>query len=182
MDLPQERIYTIEDFYNLPEGIRAELINDKIYMQASPSANHQRLSLKLTRLIADYIDARDGDCEVFPAPFDVFLSGNENECFIPDISVICNPDLIKDRGCYGAPDWIIEIVSPSTASLDYFLKPEKYRIAGVKEYWIINLMKHTVTVYHFEDENFSPRTYSFQDNIKTNIYSDLIINFSGFSI
>ncbi|WP_310601987.1 Uma2 family endonuclease [Anaerosporobacter sp.] len=177
MSLSKERRYTIDDRNNLPEGQLAELIDGKLYIQASPSANHQRLSLKLSRYIADYIDSKKGKCEVFQAPFDVFLSGDESECFIPDISVICNTDIVKERGCFGAPDWIIEITSPSTVRNDYFLKAIKYQEAGVKEYWIVNLSKQSIMVNNFYEEEFSPVHFTFKDKIKVNIYDDLEIDF-----
>lgn len=186
MALPQgkEPIYTIEDIYNLPEGQRAELIDGQIYYQASPSKTHQRISGKLFTKISNYIDLKKGRCEIYPAPFDIFLlnKDDEYECFIPDISVICNPDIIKERGCYGAPDWIIEIISPSTASNDYFTKSIKYQTAGVKEYWIVNPIRETITVYNFNEENFIPRNYTFKDKIKVNIYDDFVIDFNELNI
>ncbi len=182
MPLPQERIFTLEDINALPEGQRAELIDGQMFMHASPSANHQRLSFRLSRLIADYIDSNKGKCEVFQAPFDVFLNGDDSECFIPDISIICNPDIVKDRGCFGAPDWIIEITSPSTAMRDYTQKLNKYMNAGVKEYWIVNPIKQIITVYNFRDVAFAPINYTFKDKIKVNIYEDLEIDFSEMRI
>jgi len=181
MALSEEKKYTIDDIYNLPEGTRAELIHGEIYLQASPSKTHQRLSGDLYYVIKSYIKSEGGDCEVYPAPFDIFLSGNESECFIPDISVICNPEIIKEKGCYGPPDWIIEITSPSTANRDYLLKLHKYQNSGVKEYWIVDPKTQLVTVYFFE--NAEPmHAYTFQDKIKVNIYDDLTIDFNQFHI
>ncbi|WP_310604372.1 Uma2 family endonuclease [Anaerosporobacter sp.] len=177
MPLSQERIYTIDDINNLPEGQLAELIDGKLYMQASPSKTHQTISKELLVLIDRYIKSKKGKCEVYSAPFDVFLNGDESECFIPDLSVICKPDIIKERGCYGAPDWIIEITSPSTVRNDYLLKSVKYQENGVKEYWIINPSKQSITVYDFREDEFSPITYTFRDKIKVGIYDDFEIDF-----
>lgn len=177
MPLPRKQVYTMDDIYNLPDGTRAELIDGRIYYQASPSRTHQVISKELVVKIDSFIKSNKGTCEVYPAPFDVFLHGNESECYIPDVSVICNPDIIKERGCFGAPDWIIEITSPSTISHDYLLKSVKYQAAGVYEYWIVNPQKQAITVYDFTDENFIPQLYSFSDKVKVNIYEDLYIDF-----
>ena len=96
----------------------------------------------------------------------------------PDISVICDPKKLTDRGCTGAPDWIIEIVSPSTASHDYIRKLKLYADAGVKEYWIVDPDKKSVYVYHLEEDKFEVTTFTFQDKIKANIYEDLWIAFT----
>jgi len=182
MAILQEKKYTIEDIYNLPEGTRAELIDGQIYYQASPSRTHQIISKELVVEIDSFIKSNNGKCEVYPAPFDVFLNGDESECYIPDISVICNSDMIKERGCYGAPDWIIEITSPSTSRYDYLLKSVKYQAAGVREYWIVNPQKQAITIYDFTDENFIPQLYTFSDKLKVNIYDNLYISFADLKL
>ena len=166
--------YTIEDIYNLPAGERAELIDGELYMMAAPSTKHQRLVKEFTYLIEDHIRHNNGDCEVFPAPFAVFLNANNEIYLEPDISVICDKDKLDDYGCNGAPDWIIEIVSPSTEQMDYGIKLFKYRSAGVKEYWIINPLSRTINVYDFEYDE-KTRQYSFDDDIPVCIYNDLSI-------
>lgn len=94
----------------------------------------------------------------------------------PDISVICDPNKLTDKGCFGAPDWIIEIVSPGSRWMDYFTKLFKYRTAGVREYWIVDPEKDRILVYNFESEN--TEDYTFTDSVKAGIYDDLFINFS----
>lgn len=96
----------------------------------------------------------------------------------PDISVICDRNKLTDRGCNGAPDWIIEIVSPSNSSYDYITKLNLYADAGVREYWIVDPSKETVFVYYLEKTDFKVETYTFQDNIKVNIYEDFSIDFT----
>ncbi len=96
----------------------------------------------------------------------------------PDISVICDPDKLTDQGCAGAPDWIVEIVSPSNSSHDYIRKLNLYADAGVREYWIVNPIKETIFVYHLEETKFEAAAYTFQDKIKVNIYDDLWIDFT----
>ena len=138
MPLPQREDYTIEDIYALPEGTRAELIDGQIYYMAPPSRNHQKIAGKLFTIISQYIDIKGGTCEPYIAPFAVFLNENDKNYVEPDISVICDPNKLNDKGCTGAPDWIIEIVSPGSRRMDYFTKLFKYRTAGVREYWIVD--------------------------------------------
>ncbi len=177
MPLPKERHYTSEDYWNLPEGQRAELIDGQLYAMAPPSYMHQKLVMELSSTIRDYIRAHKGDCEVLPAPFAVNLTGNDKTWVEPDISVICDKNKLSDRGCEGAPDWVVEIVSPSTQSNDYGIKLFKYRTAGVKEYWIVNPMKNTVNVFDFENENMTG-LYSFDDEIQVSIYPGFCIKIS----
>lgn len=175
MALAQERVYTIEDIYALPDGQRAELIDGQIYMMAPPRTIHQRISYAIARKISDYIDRNNGDCDVFLAPFAVFLNADGKNYVEPDISVICDKGKLDEYGCNGAPDWIIEIASPSDSHRDYGIKLFKYRTAGVREYWIVNPIKHTVNVYDFEQEKKS-NLYAFSDTIPVCIYEDLTIN------
>jgi len=166
--------YTTDYIYSLPEGQRAELIDGVVYDMAPPNRIHQKLSSQFTKIIGQYIDKNNGSCEVYSAPFAVFLNADDKTYVEPDISVICDNSKLDDRGCNGAPDWIIEIVSPSTQRMDYFVKLFKYRTAGVKEYWIVNPLKHTVQVYSFVGEEDSMQ-FSFDDTIKVGIYEDLYI-------
>lgn len=177
MSLTKEQTYTIEDIYNLPEGQRAELIDGQLFMRAAPSRRHQEISGYLFNKIYNHISANGGKCKVYAAPFAVYLNGDESEYFEPDITVICSPEKLDDKGCKGAPDWIIEIASPSTASIDYLLKSTKYHRAGVREYWIVNPKSQAVTVYYFNGDDFTPWTYTFKDKIKVKIYADFIIDF-----
>lgn len=171
--LRKEEIYTIDNIYALPEGERAELIDGKIYYMAPPNTQHQRLVHFFDREIGSYIQNHKGECEVFPAPFAVFLNENDKNYVEPDISVICDKNKITDKGCNGAPDWVIEIASLSSKSMDYFTKLFKYRTSGVREYWIVDPIKQRVTVYFFEKE--SVEEYSFGSDIPVGIYE-------GFSI
>ena len=166
--LKKEEIYTIEDIYTLPDGERAELIDGKIYYMAPPNTNHQRLVHFFDREIGNYIQSHEGECEVFPAPFAVFLNKNDSNYVEPDISVICDKNKITDKGCNGAPDWIIEIVSSSSRKMDYYKKLFKYRTADVREYWVVDPDKKVVTVYDFEQDNMEE--YSFGMDIPVSIY------------
>lgn len=171
--------YTIDDIYNLPDGQRAELIDGELYMMATPSRIHQRLVKDFTFLIESYIRRKNGDCEVYPSPFAVFLNADDKIYLEPDISVVCDKDKLTDEGCKGAPDWIIEIVSPSSRPMDYNKKLFKYRTAGVREYWIVDPMKQLIMVYNFEHDTYEE--YSISDKVKAGIYEDLEIDFTRIS-
>ncbi len=179
MPLQKEKTYTIDDIYALPEGERAELIDGQIYMMAPPNTRHQRISGYLNWKISDYIYSHKGKCQVYAAPFAVYLDESTNTYVEPDISVICDSNKLDDKGCNGAPDWIIEIVSPASKRMDYYTKLFKYRTAGVKEYWIVDPDKSRIIVYNFEQSTMDE--YSFTDSVKAGIYSDLLIDFSVLS-
>lgn len=104
------------------------------------------------------------------------LDKTSNTYVKPDISVICDPDKLNDKGCIGSPDWIIEIVSPASKRMDYYTKLFKYRTAGVREYWIVDQSKNQVVVYNFEHGDMEQ--YTLQDSIKENLY----INFSQINL
>lgn len=174
--LAQEKLYTIDDIYSLPDGKRAELINGRIYYMAPPGRKHQDITGELFGIIREYIKLKNGSCRPYVAPFAVFLNEDDNNYVEPDISVICDPNKLTEKGCSGAPDWIIEIVSPGSRRMDYFTKLFKYRIAGVREYWIVDPDKNRITVYDFESED--TRDYAFSDSVKVSIYEDLYIDFS----
>lgn len=178
MALPQGKLYTIDDIYALPDGQRAELIDGQIYDMAPPMRLHQHIIMNLSATIYNYIKGKNGPCLVYPAPFAVFLNDDDHNYVEPDISVICDKSKLDDHGCNGAPDWIVEIVSPSTQRMDYGIKLFKYRTAGVREYWIVNPSTQTVTVYDFENES-GTRQYTFDDDIPVSIYDDLVIRMAS---
>lgn len=177
MSLAQSKTYTEDDYYNLPEDVRAELIDGQIYYQAAPSRVHQKILSDLHLSIGQYIKSKGGSCEVYPAPFAVKLFKDKETIVEPDISVICDRDKFTDKGCTGAPDWIVEIVSPSTSSHDYIRKLNLYAEAGVREYWIVDPIKERIFKYYLEKAVFEVNTFTFQDKIKVNIYDDLYIDF-----
>ena len=126
MEISQNVPLTIDDIYALPDGKRAELIDGRLYDMAPPSRRHQKILGILYQTIANYIADKGGSCEVYSAPFAVFLNQDEFNYVEPDISVICNLDKLDEKGCNGAPDWVVEIVSPSSHRMDYFIKLFKY--------------------------------------------------------
>ena len=180
MAVSKLQTYTTDDIYALPDGQRAELIDGRIYDMAPPNRVHQKLVNRLSQKITNYIDSKKGECEVYPAPFAVFLNTDSRNYVEPDISVICDKNKLNDKGCFGAPDWVIEIISPSTRQRDYGIKLFKYRTAGVREYWIVNPAARIVNVYDLE---FDEKTelYSFEDEISGCIFDEFKIRFGDFA-
>lgn len=178
MPLPDKHTYTSEDYWNLPEGQRAELIDGRLYNMAPPNRLHQKLIMELSAAIHSHIKTNAGSCEVYPAPFAVNLNADDKIWVEPDISVICDKHKLSDHGCKGSPDWIIEIVSPSSARMDYAVKLFKYRTAGIREYWIVNPMKEIVQTYIFDGEEDS-NLFSFDDEISVHIFENLKIKVSN---
>ena len=177
MPLMKNKGFTSKDYWSLPDGKRAELIDGTLYDMAPPSFQHQKLSMELSVILKNHIIAKKGSCEVISAPFAVNLFSDDETWVEPDISVICDKSKITDRGCNGAPDLIIEIVSPSSRRIDYNKKNGLYRDAGVREYWIIDPDKERVTIYRYvEDE--APVFYPFDSPIEVKIFSDLSMTIS----
>ena len=175
MPLLKEETYTIDDIYALPEGERAELIDGHMYMMAPPSRKHQRISTRLVSIIDRYIEEHKGKYQVYAAPFAVYLDERSNTYVEPDISVICDPDKLSDRGCEGAPDLVIEVVSPSSRRMDYIRKMALYADAGVREYWIVDPATEQTTLYRFEETD-APAIIPFNQDIPVGIYENLQIN------
>lgn len=109
---------------------------------------------------------------MLPAPFAVYIKKDKRNYVEPDISVICDEKKKNEKGCQGAPDWMIEIVSPSSKKMDYERKVRLYREAGAREYWILDPETEMVTVYEFEQDS-APERYSFSERIKVGIFEDL---------
>ena len=162
MPLLKKLHYTADDYWNLPEGERAELIDGTLYNMAPPSRIHQKLVMELSATVREFIKKNNGKCQVYPAPFAVNLDAENKDWVEPDISVICDPNKLTERGCSGAPDLIFEIVSPASRKMDYSLKNTIYSQAGVREYWIVDPAKERTTVYHYEDDA-APVIYTFRE-------------------
>lgn len=177
---PQPEIISLEQYEALPEDKRVEIFDGVVYDMASPSQIYQTISMELSTILNTYIRSKNGSCRVFHAPFDVKLNDNPLTIVQPDLMIVCDKDKLDGKRCNGAPDFIIEIVSPSNPADDYIRKLYYYKNAGVREYWIVDSRRKTVTVNYFE-ENILNIQYSFDSTIKVNIYDDLLINFSDIS-
>lgn len=175
MPLPKETFYSSEDYWNLPKGERAELIEGQLYYMAPPSRIHQKLIGELYHTIKKHIESQNGLCEIYFAPFAVNLDANDQNWVEPDISVICDPDKLTDRGCTGAPDFIIEIVSSGSCKMDYIIKSRLYFESGVREYWIVDPKKEQTTIYQYEND-VAPIIFPFHQTIQAGIYQHLHIN------
>ena len=174
MELAEKRDFTVDFIENLPDGVRAELIDGRVFYFAAPTTKHQRLAGELYFAIRQYISKNRGTCEVFFSPIGVKLAEDNKNHLEPDIIVVCDSDKMKEDGCHGAPDLVIEIAPKSTSRRDYGIKMLKYRTAGVKEYWIVDPVKETVMVFWFEDEEQN-YLYSIRDEIEFHIFPDLIV-------
>ena len=179
--MEQRRQYTVEDIYALPDGQRAELIDGKWYDMASPNRIHQELVRIFTQRLAEYIEEKGGDCKVYPAPFAVFLNKDNKTYVEPDVSVICDPEKLDDRGCNGAPDLVVEITSPSSTSRDNMVKLLKYCTAGVKEYWVVNPAQRVVSLYSFQEKDLEKggmEMYSFDQELHSVLFPEFSLRLS----
>ena len=167
--------YTAEDYWNLPDGERAELIDGQLYAMASPTRTHQRIVGGIYFHIRAYIGNHRGPCEVLAAPFAVNLNADDKTLVEPDVMVICDPKKSTEKQCMGAPDLVVEVVSPSSMRMDYVRKYGLYSAAGVREYWIVDPAKSMTTVYNFADGNLAPVIYPFSVPVPVGIYPDLSI-------
>ena len=163
--------YTLEDYYAIPDERRVELIDGVIYDMASPTTIHQMISAELAHILRNEVVRRGASCIVFAAPSDVQLDCDLKTMLQPDVFVVCDRSKIIRRNIYGAPDFIIEILSASTRKKDMNLKAYKYENAGVREYWIIDPDDKKVLVYDFEHSKM-PVIYGFEDKIPVMVFGD----------
>lgn len=174
MPLPKRNM-TAKDYWGLPEGTRAELIQGELWDLAAPSRMHQRIQQLVAYRFERHIQEHHGDCQVYPAPFAVNLFADESTFVEPDISVICDKSKLSDRGCEGAPDLVVEIVSPSSRGMDYHTKQNLYAEAGVREYWIVDCTMKRTTVTWFENDP-APMVYPFSIPVPAAVFPGLEIN------
>lgn len=161
--------YTIKDYYALPDDVRMELIDGIFYDMASPNLVHQRIAGEVHRQIADYISANKGSCLPIIAPMDVRLDSSNRTMIQPDVIIVCDKGKVKSWGIMGAPDFVLEVLSPSTKRKDCIKKLDKYMEAGVKEYWMIDPSKRKVIVYQFENEIY-PAVYGMEGSLAVGIF------------
>lgn len=176
MALPAEKEYfTYADLLAWDDRDRCEIMDGEAVLMAPPSRVHQKIVMEMSRQIANYLEGKQ--CEVYPAPFGVRLFEQEGDTpedvdtFVePDITVVCDKSKLDDRGCKGAPDMIIEILSPSNARHDRFVKLSLYQRAGVREYWIVDPTEQSVQVFALENGVLNPHAfYGPKDIAKVNV-------------
>lgn len=185
MEQPTEKIYTYADLLALGDDVRAELIDGELYMMAPPSRIHQKISFELSRQIGNFLV--DKPCEAYSAPFGVRLFQDDDESLNnskdwvePDIVVVCDHSKLIDAGCKGAPDLIIEILSPSNIGHDRLVKFNLYQRAGVREYWIVDPLNCSVEVCLLNEEKrlLLTEVYSKKDIAKVNVLPGCEIDLS----
>lgn len=173
------RQYGEDDMESLSEYSRAELIGGKLYMLAAPNRMHQFLVTECLFRIRSHIHGNKGGCQVYTSPFDVRLFGDGKTIVQPDLLVVCDRHKLTDKGCTGAPDWVIEIVSGSNSSYDYITKLLQYQKAGVREYWIIDPFQRFVTVYNFERPERTGQ-YTYEDAVPSGVLEGLSLCIGDF--
>ncbi len=174
--------HTYGEYLTWPEDQRYELIDGVAYaMSPAPLRRHQRLLLELARQIANALD--NSDCEVNLAPFDVRLpdSDEADEQIMtvvqPDLTVVCDKGKLDERGCRGAPDWIVEVLSPGTAAHDQILKLALYERHGVEEYWLAHPVDRIVTIYWLEDGQYGrPSVHEMKETLQARYLTDVEID------
>ncbi|MCL2763014.1 MAG: Uma2 family endonuclease [Treponema sp.] len=178
--LPKEdRLFTYADYkeWELAEGERFELIDGVAYAMAAPNSRHQEILMELSSQFHVYL--RGKTCKVFPAPYDVrlFYAKDESDDTVvqPDISVVCDEKKRGDEGCRGAPDMVIEILSPSNTAIEMERKLKLYQEAGVREYWVVDPENKGLTVYHFQNGAILFYTYKNTATVPVGIFPELHI-------
>ena len=173
-----DKKYNISDYWSLPEGVRKELIDGKFYDMSSPGLDHQIVAREISNTLINSISSRKGNCQVFFSPLGVQLNKDDKTMVEPDIIIVCDKDKYYGRkNIFGAPDFIIEIISDSTKKKDMTTKLTKYEEAGVREYWIVDPKKRIVIAYVFAEE-VTPTIYTFEDEVPLSIYDGKIkVNF-----
>lgn len=170
MPQPKPEHCTPEDYWSLPEGERAELIDGTLYSMAPPSREHQELAGGVYFALRSHIAQQGGDCRVYIAPFAVNLAADDTTWVEPDVTVVCDPSKLSERGCEGAPDLVVEVVSPHSQRMDYIRKTSRYEQAGVREYWIVDPAVKSTVVYRFQTRDPLLQTYPFDTPIPVGIW------------
>ena len=184
MALDIESYFTFADALNWERDEHIEIIDGEVFMMATPLRVHQEILMSLSRQIANYLDGKP--CKVYPAPFAVRPFEKESDkpedvdtMLEPDITVVCDPAKLDKYGCKGAPDMVIEILSPSTRRYDLKVKYHLYQRAGVREYWIVDPDIKVVQVFHLEDGLYSaPDIYTAVAAAPVGLWDDFSIDLS----
>ena len=160
--------YTVEDYYALPDEIRVELIDGVIYYMTAPTLTHQIIAGEVYRQLWDCVEEHDEECFPLISPINVQLDRDDRTMVQPDVAIVCDKELITKKVIYGAPEFVLEVLSPSTRKKDQLIKLNKYLNAGCKEFWIVDPDKEKVMVYDFTSDDW-PDIYSFEDRVPVRI-------------
>ena len=173
----QQGDYTLEDYYEIPDDIRVELIDGVIYNMTAPTSLHQLIAGFIYAKLLGHMMNHKGECLPMISPLDIQLDCDDKTMVQPDVIIVCDRDKIINRCIYGAPDFVIEVLSKSTRRKDMVIKLNKYMNAGVREYWMIDPAKKKVIVYDFEHEEY-PLIYGFDAKVPVQIWNgDCVIDF-----
>ena len=182
--LREDRRYTYADYCTWDDGERWEIIDgvpykmfsDPVMMSPAPKARHQSIILEIAGQLRNFLKGKP--CKAFIAPFDVRLDAKDDDDTVvqPDISVVCDRSKIDDKGCNGAPDMVVEVLSPSSARHDKLVKFNAYQRAGVREYWIVDPDSKTVAVYLLEGGRFIAAAYGDTDTVPVSVLAGCEIN------
>jgi Uma2 family endonuclease len=185
LTLDLNKRYTYADYLTWLDDVRRELIDGFIKMMSAPLSAHARVSKNLTWHLESVVRKNGGKCEVFYAPFDVRLPKNGESSYDkidtvvqPDICVICDPSKIDERGCCGAPDMIVEILSPSTLKKDTTEKFTLYEKSGVNEYWMVHPKDKAIHVYLLQnDGKYDAGTlYELEGKVPVHLFDNFLID------
>ena len=170
--------YTYSDYCTWDDDKRWELIDGIAYAMAGASQSHQSISVEILFQLKQFL--RGKECKVFHAPFDVRLNAEtkDNTVVQPDLLVICDQSKLDDKSCIGPPDMIVEILSPSTATRDRLLKFEKYRQAGVREYWIVDPDAKMVSVQILKDGEYTTHVYGENSRVLVHVLEGCTVDFA----
>ncbi len=180
----KKKVYTYADYLKIDDGKRYEIIDGELYdMGPAPGFTHQDISGQLFFKIFSFFEGKP--CKVLAAPFDVRLyrkSKKDNDItrvVQPDISIICDLNKLDERGCLGAPDFVVEIISPSSASHDHILKRKYYEENGVREYWLVDPTNRIITVYSLgKNGKFAAsQVYDAETEIASTAFPEMKIDF-----
>lgn len=183
MSLPAKKErYTYADILSWDEGVLAEIINGEVFLMAGATPRHQEISGELFAQLHNFLEGKR--CKVYHPPIDVRLfeqDGDDPEdvdtVVQPDIMIVCDRSKIDHRGCKGAPDLIIEILSPSNHRHDQFVKLNLYQRAGVREYWIADPVNKSIQVFLLEDGRYSIKDFGTdKDILRVNVLEGCFID------
>jgi Uma2 family endonuclease len=176
----EEEKWTYKDYreWELDPGERFELIDGVAYAMSAPNTEHQHISMVLSAKLFNFFEGKT--CQPFAAPFDVRLFYEEDDSddtvVQPDLVVVCDPEKLGKEGCQGAPDLVIEILSPSNSAIEMHRKLNLYLDAGVREYWVIDPEEKLVEIYSLNDDRYEPRILKIDDTLQSTIFPDFAIS------
>ncbi|MDR0494432.1 MAG: Uma2 family endonuclease [Treponema sp.] len=175
----EERKWTYADYrgWELKPGERFELIDGGAYAMSAPNTEHQHISMILSAKLFNFFEGKT--CQPFATPFDVRLFYEEDDSddtvVQPDLVVVCDPEKLGEEGCQGAPDLVVDILSPSNTAIEMHRKLNLYLDAEVREYWVIDPEERLVEIYDLEDERYKTRILRIDDTLQSTVFPDFAI-------